>query len=243
MVLQPEELLFNFAVDDDGMQGDGDGFPDEHDIIGIAFIVSLVLGPLLALKIGFDGLFYILALLGVIAIIITYFLFPDIEKEKAQPQTAQKILNIISNWDIKLLLVAAFVISFVLNLFLFIYPLSWTSLNVSTSKFWLIYLIIILPSGLLTYPYIRYTEKINGLKSAIKLAFIFIILGFLIYMIGNKERIVLITTGILFFLGHTIFMAILPTFLTQRISSENRGISSGVYNLSNFFGISAAGIF
>ena len=211
-------------------------------VIGIAFIVSLVLGPLLALKIGFDGLFYILALLGVIAIIITYFLFPDIEKEKAQPQTAQKILNIISNWDIKLLLVAAFVISFVLNLFLFIYPLSWTSLNVSTSKFWLIYLIIILPSGLLTYPYIRYTEKINGLKSAIKLAFIFIILGFLIYMIGNKERIVLITTGILFFLGHTIFMAILPTFLTQRISSENRGISSGVYNLSNFFGASLGGM-
>jgi len=211
-------------------------------VIGIAFIVSLVLGPLLAIKIGFNGLFYILATLGVVAIIFTYFLFPEIKKENTQPQSADKILNIISNWDIKLLMIAAFVISFVLNLFLFIYPLSWTSLNVSTSKFWLIYLIIILPSGLLTYPFIRRSEKMNTLKTAIKLAFLMIIIGFLIYILGDKGRVVLIATGILFFLGHTIFQSILPAFLTQRISSENRGISSGVYNLSNFLGASIGGM-
>lgn len=211
-------------------------------VIGVAFIFSLVVGPLLAIEIGFNSLFYILGLLGVVAIIVTYFLFPVIKKEDTQPQSARKILNIIANWDIKLLLFAAFILSFVLNLFLFIYPLSWTSLNISTSKFWLIYLIIILPSGLFTYPYIKRSEKKNQLKRTIKIAFIFLISGFIVYLLGNKGRVVLIATGILFFLGHMIFQSIMPAFLTQRISSENRGISSGVYNLANFLGASFGGM-
>lgn len=211
-------------------------------VIGVAFIVSLVIGPLLAIEIGFNSLFYILGLLGIIGIIVTYFLFPEIKKENTQPQSARKILDIISNWDIKLLLLAAFILSFVLNLFLFIYPLSWTNLNISTSKFWLIYLIIILPSGLFTYPYIKRSEKKNQLKRTIIIGFIFIITGFIVYLLGSKGRIVLIATGMLFFLGHMIFQSIMPAFLTQRISSENRGISSGVYNLSNFLGASFGGM-
>jgi MFS family permease len=34
----------------------------------------------------------------------------------------------------------------------------------------------------------------------------------------------------------------MPAFLTQRISSENRGVSSGVYNLANFLGASFGGM-
>ena len=211
-------------------------------VIGIAFIVSLVLGPLLAIEIGFNSLFYILGFLGIIAIIITYLLFPEIKKEDTEPQNAGKILEIIGNWDIKLLLSAAFILSFVLNLFLFIYPLSWTDLSISTSRFWLIYLIIILPSGLFTYPYIKHSERNNQLKRAIFLAFIMLTSGFIIYLLGNKGRELLIATGILFFLGHMIFQSLMPAFLTQRISSENRGVSSGVYNLANFLGASFGGM-
>ncbi len=211
-------------------------------VIGVAFIVSLILGPLLAIEIGFNSLFYILGLLGFIAIIITYLLFPEINKEDAEPQSAKKIVDIIKNWDIRLLLFAAFILSFVLNLFLFIYPLSWTSLNISTSRFWLIYLIIILPSGLFTYPYIKHSEKTNRLKRAISVAFILLTLGFIVYLLGNKGRVVLIATGILFFLGHMILQSLMPAFLTQRISSENRGVSSGVYNLANFLGASFGGM-
>jgi len=211
-------------------------------VIGIAFVVSLVLGPLLAIEIGFNSLFYVLAFLGVVAIITTSVLFPTINKKDIQKQSGQKILDIIRNGDIKLLLIAAFILSFVLNLFLFIYPLSWTTLNTSTSNFWLIYLIILLPSGLLIYPYIKYSEKNNQLRRTLRIGFVFLLLSFLIYFIGNKGRIILFSTGIFFFLGHTIFQSILPAFLTQRISSENRGVSSGVYSLANFFGASIGGM-
>jgi len=210
-------------------------------VIGIAFVISLVVGPLLAYEIGFDSLFYVLAVLGLLGIIITLIYFPII-KSGSDFKDSSNLFNIVKNRDIKSLLVAAFILSFCLNLFLFIYPLSWQYLQVSVSDFWIIYLIVLLPSGFFVYPYIKYSEKKTNLRNAIKLGFVFLILCFVTYLVDDRSKVVLILSGVLFFLGHTMYQSLLPTFLTQRVSSENRGSSSGIYNLANFFGASLGGM-
>lgn len=210
-------------------------------IIGIAFVISLVVGPLLAYEIGFNSLFYVLAALGLIGILITIAFFPKIKTVK-DFDNSSNLLKIIKNSDIKSLLLSAFIISFCLNLFLFIYPLSWQNLQVPVSKYWIIYLIVLLPSGFFVYPYIKYSEKKENLRNAIKLGFVFLILCFITYLVDDRSKFILLLSGALFFLGHTIYQSLLPTFLTQRVSSENRGSSSGIYNLSNFFGASIGGM-
>nr|NIX14939.1 hypothetical protein [Candidatus Dadabacteria bacterium] len=52
----------------------------------------------------------------------------------------------------------------------------------------------------------------------------------------------LLFIGVVFFVGHTIFQSLLPAFLTQRIPSEYRGVSTGFYNLCSFFGAGVGGI-
>ncbi|MGI9553594.1 MAG: MFS transporter, partial [Thermodesulfobacteriota bacterium] len=210
-------------------------------VIGVAFVISLVIGPLIAYEIGFDSLFYVLSALGLFGIIITLMFFPEIKPVKSFGKSGN-FLNIIRNKEIKSLLLAAFVLSFCLNLFLFIYPLSWQNLQIPVSRYWIIYLIVLLPSGFFVYPYIKYSEKKGNLKNAIKLAFVFLVLCFITYLLDDRNKFILIMTGILFFLGHTMYQSLLPTFLTQRVSSENRGASSGVYNLANFFGASVGGM-
>ena len=210
-------------------------------VIGIAFVISLVVGPLVAYEIGFDSLFYVLAALGLFGIIITLIFFPEIKNEK-KFEKSSNLLNIIRNRDIKSLLIAAFILSFCLNLFLFIYPLSWKDLEVPVSKYWIIYLIVLLPSGFFVYPYIKYSENNETLKNAIKLGFAFLVLCFITYLVDVRSKFILLLSGALFFLGHTIYQSLLPTFLTQRVSSENRGSSSGIYNLANFFGASIGGM-
>ena len=111
------------------------------------------------------------------------------------------------------------------------------------SEFWLIYLIILIPSGLFVYPYIRISEKRKKLNSAVRIGFVFIVLGFLFYYFNLNKELLLYLSGIAFFLGHTLYQSILPTFLTQRVSSQNRGSTSGFYNLANFFGASLGGMF
>ena len=210
-------------------------------VIGIAFVISLIVGPLIAYEIGFDSLFYVLAALGLSGIVITLIYFPEI-KIRNEFEKSSNLISIIGNRDIKSLLLAAFILSFCLNLFLFIYPLSWQYLQVPVSKYWIIYLIVLLPSGLFVYPYIKYSEKMGNLRNAIKLGFVFLILCFVTYLVDDRSKIILILSGVLFFLGHTIYQSLLPTFLTQRVSSENRGSSSGIYNLANFFGASLGGM-
>ena len=210
-------------------------------VIGIAFVISLVVGPLLAYEIGFDSLFYVLAVLGLSGIIITKIYFPKIDSI-SNFEKSSNLFNIVKNKDIKSLLIAAFILSFCLNLFLFIYPLSWQYLQVPVSNFWVIYLIVLLPSGFFVYPYIKYSEKKANLRNAIKLGFVFLFLCFVTYLVDDRSKYILILSGVLFFLGHTIYQSLLPTFLTQRVSSDSRGSSSGIYNLANFFGASLGGM-
>ncbi len=218
-------------------------------VIGVAFVISIIIGPLLAYKIGFDSLFYVLAGLGLFGIAITLLFFPEIKSDGIFDKK-ESLLKILRDVDVKSLLIAAFVLSFCMNLFLFIYPLSWEALQVPVHNYWIIYLLVLLPSGFFVYPYIKRSERKGNMEAAIALGFVFLLLSFATYLLlsfasyltSDKVKLVLIFSGMLFFLGHTIYQSLLPAFLTQRISSRNRGSSSGVYNLANFFGASLGGM-
>jgi len=211
-------------------------------VIGSSFIFSLVAGPLLASVYGFKSLFYILAILGIIALLLTIFFFPHIESEKHE-DTGIEFLPFFRDKEIEKLFLAAFTVSFLLNLFLFIYPLSLHLANVNIGNIWEIYLIIILPSAFFVYPYIRYSEKKGTLGLSTKLGFVFLLSAFIFYIFGQNIKTVLYICGMVYFLGHTIYQSVLPSFLTLRIPAKNRGISSGFYNLFSFFGASMGGIF
>lgn len=212
-------------------------------IIGSTFISSLVLGPLLASFMGFRSLFFILAALGFVAIVLTIYFFPEIKKsEYKSNEPLRGIMSLNMDQEIKKLFVSVFTVSFVLNLFLFVYPLSLQSINVNTAEIWKIYLIIVLPSALFVYPYIRYSEKKGTLGNGTRIGFVFLLLSFALYFFGQNFSYLLYLTGIVFFLGHTIYQSILPAFLTLRIPSRNRGVTSGFYNLSSFFGASVGGM-
>lgn len=210
-------------------------------LIGVSFIISLIIGPLIASYTGFRNLFHILGFLGILAVILTLLFFPDLEK-KVQDKRGLGILKLNRDPEIVKLFFSVFTISFILNLFLFIYPLSLEMVDIDITEVWKIYLIILAPSAVFVYPYIRFSEKRGNLDPGTKIGFVSLLLAFTLYFIGSDLRNILYLAGITFFFGHTIYQSILPAFLTLRIPSKNRGISSGFYNLSSFFGASAGGM-
>jgi MFS family permease len=62
------------------------------------------------------------------------------------------------------------------------------------------------------------------------------------YLFLDSNKTLLLFIGIIFFIGHTIFQSLMPTFLTQRVPSEFRGTATGFYNLAGFFGAGIGGI-
>jgi len=209
--------------------------------IGGGFLISIILGPLLAAEIGFSGLFYILTALGIFAVLVTLLFFPKIEKKEFMHEES-KVLGFLKNPEIKKLFLSAGIISLTVNMFVFIYPLTWTELGVSEQDLWQVYLIALIPTALFAYPYVRYSEKRGILKAALSSAWALMAISFLVYPASSLLPMVLYLSGMAYFMGHTVLQSLLPAFLTQRVGQEKRGITTGFFNLSSFLGASIGGM-
>ena len=209
-------------------------------IIGTAFITSLIVGPVLAGKFGFESLFFILAALGLIAVLFTLFLFPELPEKK--PRDRKEVLLKLREPEVGKILSSTFITSLCLNLILFIYPLDWKNIGTGPQDLWFVYLVILAPSALLAHAYIRISETRKKLKQATRSGLFFLVAAFLIYLLRATDSITLYLAGAVFFLGYSIFQSILPAFVTQRVSSENRGVLSGFFNLANFMGACVGGM-
>lgn len=209
--------------------------------VGFAFMLGILGGPLLAANIGFHGLFYLLALFGLLALMIAGLSLPQGNASSAhEPPISLK--SILAVRALRPIYAATFVLSFTLNLFFFTYPLKWTEFGLETSRLWEVYMIIFLPSALLVFPVVRYAEKWGRLWCSTQLAWFCIAAGYSVYLWNSAQSTFLYVAGAAFFLGYSLFQPLLPSFLTQRIPSGGRGTATGFYNFAGFFGASLGGM-
>ena len=209
--------------------------------IGSAFMIGLLAGPFLAAHIGLDGLFYVLALLALLSMLLTATSFPP-EKRSATREPAIAVRPIIADRNLRPIFIAAFVLSCTLNLFFFTYPLSWTALGLEKAQLWKVYLIIFLPSVLLVFPYMRRAEKAGRFRMPIMIGWFTALAGYAFYLFGAQYELMLYIGGGAFFFGYSVYQPMLPTFLTQHIPAGGRGTATGVYNLFGFIGSSLGGM-
>jgi len=209
--------------------------------IGSAFMIGLLGGPFLAAHLGLGGLFYILAVLGFVSMILAAASFPRRPPTTpAEPPMALK--PILLHIHLRPVFIAAFFLSCALNLFFFTYPLSWTELGLEKAELWKVYLVIFLPSVVLVFPYMRYAEKQNQFRLPILIGWLTATLGYGVYLFGAQHDFLLYISGAAFFFGYSIFQPMLPTFLTQSIPASGRGTATGVYTFFGFVGSSLGGM-
>ena len=210
--------------------------------IGASFALGLLAGPFLAAQIGLDGLFYSLAFLGGLSLLLAAALFPSGERREAHPEARAALKPILLHDHLRPIFIATFVLSFALNLFFFTYPLSWSGIGLANTELWKVYLIIFLPSVVFVFPYMRRVERLGQFRAPILIGWITATLGYGVYLFGAQYDLLLYFSGAAFFLGYSIYQPILPAFLTQRVPVNRRGVASGVYSSFGFFGSSLGGM-
>ena len=209
--------------------------------IGASFMIGLLAGPFLAAHFGLSGLFYVLAFLGLLSLILAAFSFPP-ERRGDRSDTPMTLRPILMNSRLRPIFVATFALSFALNLFFFTYPLSWTEIGFDKAQLWKVYLIIFLPSVLLVFPYMRRAEKDGRFRRPIMLGWLSATIGYAVYLFGAQIELLLYVSGAAFFFGYSVYQPILPAFLTQQVPAAGRGTASGVYNFFGFIGSSLGGM-
>ena len=209
--------------------------------VGSAFMIGILGGPLLAASIGLSGLFYVLAALAFSAMILAAISFPK-KNRSIDKQPAMAFKPILMHGGLRPIFVAAFVLSFTLNLFFFTYPLSWAEIGLDRTELWKVYLIIFLPSALLVFPYMRRAEKLGRFRMPIMIGWLTATIGYAVYFVGAQSDLLLYASGAAFFFGYSLFQPLLPTFLTKRIPQAGRGTATGVYSFFGFIGSSLGGM-
>ena len=209
--------------------------------VGSAFMIGILGGPLLAASIGLSGLFYVLAALALVAMLLAVTSFPQ-DQRSDQQQPAMAFRPILLHSELRPIFIATFVLSFALNLFFFTYPLSWTELGLDKTQLWKVYLIIFLPSAVLVFPYMRRAERDGRFRLPILIGWLTATVGYAIYFLGAQYDFLLYVSGAAFFFGYSLYQPILPAFLTQRIPAAGRGTATGIYTFFGFIGASLGGI-
>ncbi len=201
--------------------------------VGIAFVIGFLIGPIISSIFNFRILFLLLFFFGILAIVTTIIFYP--EKINTSHDKIDKKEFRFSKDIIKIYL-ASFMLSLILSIFLFIYPLFWQSSQSSEVNLSLVYLIIFLPAAIFIYPSIRYLEKKNKIDLAIMSAWVFLLIGFIYFLLLGSSEMTLYILGTFFFLGITIFQSVLPSLLSLYVSEKMRATGTGPYYIFSFLG-------
>ena len=203
--------------------------------IGVAFMLSLLIGPIISSKVGLQGLFWSIAFLSIVAMILVLSLkhSPPILYYKLSYRAFKEILTKeliaidFSIFSLHLILAAGFIVMPILIV---------ENQIVRMSDNWHLYLPAMLLSFLGMLPLIVISEKFQKTKYILMLSILLLIVSQLLFLNTNYNFSLFLATLTIFFIAFNSIEALLPSLLSRKASSEKRGLAMGVFSTSQFLG-------
>ena len=203
--------------------------------IGVAFMLSLLIGPIISAKVGLQGLFWSIAFLSILAMLIVFSLkhSPPVVYYKLSLRafknimTKELIVIDFSVFSLHLILAAGFIVMPILIV---------ENQIVSISDNWHLYLPAMLLSFLGMLPLIVISEKFQKTKHILMLSILLLIVSQLLFLNTNYNFSLFLATLTIFFIAFNSIEALLPSLLSRKASSEKRGLAMGVFSTSQFLG-------
>ena len=209
--------------------------------IGAAFMLSLIIGPIVTSRIGLSGLFWVIGLLSIIAMLIVVSL------EHSRPinyyrlsfgafkETLSRELIAVdfSVFSLHLILASGFIVMPLLIM---------ENQIVSMINNWQLYLPAVLLSFIGMIPLIIISEKFKKTKYILLLSVFLLIISQIIFYISNLNFSVFLITLTIFFVAFNTVEAILPSLLSKTASASKRGLAMGIFSTSQFLGTFIGGV-
>ncbi len=203
--------------------------------IGLAFMLSLIIGPIIASIAGLSGIFWSIALLSVISLTIVISLphTKPINYYRLSIEEFKKILNPkllrldFSVFTLHLMLTSTFIVM----------PLILVENNIiNIADNWKLYLPAMIMSFVGMVPLIIIAEKLQKTKLILLVSITLLIISQLLFYELKLNFSIFLIILTLFFIAFNTIEAILPSLLSRIASSSKRGLAMGVFSTSQFLG-------
>ena len=196
--------------------------------IGMAFLLSLLLGPLLLPYAGVPGLFLLAALLGVLAL----GLLAALPRPPASVAAGAAVPAPGLPSGVAALVLAVGVLHALLAALFVVLPL-----ELPAQAQWRTWLPAVLLSAVLVFPLLRWIETRGWQWRALAPAFAILLLG--LAGLSAVPHAGVWPTLALFFVAFNLLEASLPSLLTRLVGPARRGRVMGVFSSAQFFGVFA----
>lgn len=207
--------------------------------MGLAFILALVLGPVVALWVGVDGIFLLTAGLALLAIPMVAFGVPTPQR---QVQRAGGFREALSNPALLRLNAGIFLLhATMIGLFVAAPVAIFDTLGLDSTQQWRLYLPVLLLSVLPVFPLIRWAERGRHSARVFRGAIAMLIAAMLTAALGHASVVWLPLAMLLFFIPFNYLEGALPSMISRRAPPDRRGAALGVYATSQFLGAFAGG--
>ena len=203
--------------------------------IGVAFMLSLIIGPIITSRIGLSGLFWVIGLLSIIAVLIVLSLQPSkpvnyyrLSFEAFKETLTRELVALdFSVFSLHLILASGFIVMPLLIM---------ENQIVSMIDNWQLYLPAVFLSFIGMIPLIIISEKFKKTKYILLLSIFLLIVSQIIFFISNLNFSVFLLTLTIFFVAFNTVEAILPSLLSRTASASKRGLAMGIFSTSQFLG-------
>jgi len=214
---------------------------------GIAFMVAVIAGPLIAASQGVQGVFWAAALAALSAILLL-FLLPSVERPvRPRSPAGQGAFRSVLKPELLRLDVYVFLLHAVLTASFVALPFLFSqTLELPLGSHWSMYLGALLVSLLITVPLIVRDDRTGragaGGTGYLKLAVGLILVAELLLAFAGFSTLVVALALVLFFGGFNFLEAGLPARVADRAGEASRGASLGAFSTAQFLGIFAGGL-
>jgi MFS family permease len=212
--------------------------------IGVAFVLSLVLGPWLTTYIGVDGLFYMTAILSLAAIAVVIWLVPKEQQHQDDSHVLpvkEQIRAVFDNGQLQLMNLGIFCLHLLLTAIFVVIPTQLIASGLPLSDHSLTYLGLMVGSFLIMLPLMIWTEKRKQHVRSVSLAVSLLLIAMLTLSFQSSLVVILLCVG-LFFVAFNFLEAVIPSMVSRLCGSKQRGTAMGFYSTSQFFGAFLGGV-
>ncbi len=206
--------------------------------IGLSFALALVAAPLIVGAGGLSGLFWSIALLGVVCLAVARFVVPVVPLA-AKPAQPARAMQVFTHVDLLRLNFGVFCLHLIQVAMFVVVPPLFTKLGgLSSAELWKVYLPVIFGSFIFMVPMIFVAEKKRAHRAMLRLAVAGLVVVFALLPWASQGFYLLAAGLTAFFVMFNVLEALQPSLVSRVAPPELKGLALGFYNTAQ-----AAGLF
>ena len=215
--------------------------------IGFSFMLALIVAPPLQQYIGVSGLFWMVAILGLIAIFVLFKLVPEAQSNRhhdAVGPALEQIGESLRNFQLMQLNIGIFISHLVLTALFVVLPVILIEQgNYPLSSHWKIYIPILLLSVIGMTPFVMAATKIKWIAVAYRCAIAVLLIAFFGMFLSKDHPVIWLLFAVtIFFSVFNALESMLPSLVSQISAKNNKGTSIAIYNTFQFTGVFIGGV-